>query len=339
MTPRHRPALAVVTATQVASIVDGDRETCLDLVRRAYLAHDAGASANPHSSFLRLPGHPQSRIIALPAYLGGEFDLAGLKWIASYPDNVAHGLPRASAVVVLNDTATGYPYVCMEASIVSATRTAASAVLAGEALAGGRSADRVGFVGTGLIASHVYAFLRDLKWKVGGYRLFDLRREAAEQFAGRLSRDGAGDVAVVGDAAGAFADCDLVVIATVAGVPHLHDPALLAGAPAVLHLSLRDLAPALVLSAQNLTDDIEHVMREQTSLHLAEQLCGHREFVDGTLVDLLAGRLRRSGERSVVFSPFGLGVLDLAVAGWVYERVTAAGGGHLALDFFGAAMR
>lgn len=177
--------------------------------------------------------------------------------------------------------------------------------------------------------------MRDLQWQVGGYRLFDLRREAAEQFAGRLSRDGAGDVAVVGDAAGAFADCDLVVIATVAGVPHLHDPALLAGAPAVLHLSLRDLAPELLLTAQNLTDDVEHVLREQTSLHLAEQRCGHRDFVDGTLVDLLAGRVRRSSARAAVFSPFGLGVLDLAVAGWAYERVIAAGGGHPVPDFFG----
>jgi ornithine cyclodeaminase len=321
--------LTVVTGAEVSAVIEADRETCLDLVRRAYEAHAAGDSVNPHSSFLRT-GREGARIIALPAYLGGAFDLAGLKWIASFPDNVGHGIPRASAVLVLNDTGTGRPYALLEASIVSASRTAASAVLAAESLLGGRRAHRVGIVGTGLIAGHVHAFLCDLGWDVGGWRLFDLRRAAAERFAERLS----GDVLVADAPGGAFTGCDLVVIATVAGLPHLHDPALLAGAPAVLHLSLRDLAPELVVGAQNLTDDIDHVLREQTSLHLAEQRYGTRDFVDGTLVDLLASRVRRDPARAAVFSPFGLGVLDLAVAGWVHERVTASGGGQAVPDFF-----
>lgn len=326
------PSMLVVGARDVTREIEADREACVDVVRRAYLAHGRGESFLPHSTFVRFPDDPRNRIISLAGYLGGEFAVSGVKWIASYPGNVDSGLQRASAVLVLNDTTTGFPYVCMEASVVSATRTAASAVLAAEVLLGRRAAERVGIVGTGLIADHVRRFLAGLRWDVGGYRLFDLRREAAERFAAALPDPGAAEV--VDRVEAAFEGCDLVVLATVAGEPHVTDPSVLAHAPVVLHLSLRDLAPELVLTAQNVTDDIEHAVRERTSLHLAELRTGHRDFVDGTLADVIEGRLARDPSRATVFSPFGLGVLDLAVGAWVYERVRRRGGGTPVDAFF-----
>ena len=328
------PTMRVITGADVAREVERDRLDCLLVVRDAYLTHDAGDSVNPHSAFLRFPHLPRSRIISLPAYLGGGFDVAGLKWIASFPDNTAHGIPRASATLVLNDCVTGFPFACMESSIISATRTAASAVLGAETLTGDRRAERVGFVGTGLIAGHVWKFLRDLGWEIGGFRLFDLNRQAAERFGQRLGDQP--DVVVVDRIEDAFAECDLVVLTTVAGEPHVHDPALLAHNPVVLHLSLRDLSPDLVLAAQNITDDVDHAVREGTSLHLTEQRVGNRDFVHGTLADLLTGRLGRDPGRAAIFAPFGLGVLDLAVGKWVYDRTVAAGTGRNVPDFFEA---
>ena len=319
------PVLSVVTADVVAAEIEGDRQACLDAVRDGYLAHDAGDTVNPPSSFLRLPDRGRERIIALPAYLGGCFDVAGIKWIASYPGNVAAGIPRASAVLLLNDTGTGFPYACLEGSLISATRTAASAVLAAEALCGARRARRVGIVGTGLIATHVTDFLHDLGWEIGGYRCHDLDTDRAARFAERLRERGHEDVQVVDDVGGAFRDCDVVVLATVAATPHMHDTSVLQQRPVVLHLSLRDLAPAVVLAAQNITDDPAHAVRERTSLHLAELESGTRAFLGGTLADLLLGRVTRDPDRAVVFSPFGLGVLDLAVGKLVHDRAAAAG--------------
>jgi N-[(2S)-2-amino-2-carboxyethyl]-L-glutamate dehydrogenase len=332
------PGLRVISGAEVAAHIDGSRAELLDIVRRAYLTHDQGASVNPHSGFLRIPGDDRSRIISLPAFLGGEFGVVGIKWIASFPANSVRGIPRASAVLVLNDLETGYPAVCMESSIISATRTAASAVLAAEALVGSRSVSRVGVIGAGLIAGHVWEFLCDLGWEIGGFRLFDINRSAAERFAQRLVKDGAADVAVV-DAVGAFADCELVVLATVAGKPHIEDPGVLRHAPAVLHLSLRDLAPAVIQAGQNFTDDIDHVLRERTSLQLTEQETGDRGFITGTIADLLNGKVIRDCTRAAIFSPFGLGVLDLAVGSWVRDQVEAAAGGVYLPEFFGDAVR
>nr|AEL88629.1 putative ornithine cyclodeaminase [Streptomyces viridochromogenes] len=315
--------------------IDGRREECVDLVRRAYLTHYRGESVNPQSGFLRFPQNPRARIISLPAYLGGEFDVAGLKWIASFPDNPrVHGIPRASAVLLLNDTTTGYPVAVLESSVISATRTAASAVLAAETLTGARRARRVGVVGTGVIARHVWNFLRDLGWEIDGFTLFDLDPAAAERFGEELTTEGAKEYTVATNVGQAFTECDLVVLTPGAGEPHVHDPRLLAHNPVVLHLSLRDLAPEVITSAQNITDDTEHAVRERTSLHLAEQATGGRDFITGTLADVLSGRVTVDRERPVIFSPFGLGVLDLAVGSWVHRETPAAGTGRTVPDFF-----
>ncbi|MEU7040745.1 2,3-diaminopropionate biosynthesis protein SbnB [Streptomyces varsoviensis] len=333
------PALGILTGADVLNRLEGRREECVDVVRRAYLCHAAGHSVNPESAFLRFPERPEARIISLPAYLGGEFEVAGIKWVASFPGNPSRGIPRASAILLLNDTETGYPFAALEASLVSASRTAASAVLAAELLTGGRRAARIGIIGTGLIAGHVWRFLRDLRWETDGFTVFDLRREHAERFAGSLAADGAGRPAVAETAAEVLSTSDLAVITTVAGEPHIADPGLLAHGPTVLHLSLRDLDPAMILAAQNFTDDTAHAVRERTSLHLTEQRVGHREFIDGTLADLLRGTVARTPGRAAVFSPFGLGVLDLAVGRWVWEGATAAGAGRVLPDFYGDAVR
>lgn len=315
-----QPVLTVVSADAALAQIDGHRPACMDVIRQAYLAHDGGTTMLPHSTFVRPDPARLDRFIALPGYLGGTDPVAGMKWIASYPDNVASRLHRASAVLVLNDTRTGYPFAVVEGSVISATRTAASAILAAEQLLGRRQAARVGIVGTGLIATHVYLFLRDLDWDVAGYIVRDTSRERASHFKNTLLASGAVAVRVANSYEELFAECDLIVLATTASTPYLLDPALLANAPVVLHLSLRDLGPEVIEASQNLTDDAEHAVRERTSLHLAQQKFGpHVNVVDGTIADVLTGRLARDG-RPVVFAPFGLGILDLALGRWVYER-------------------
>src|SRR5690606_27055712 len=133
----------------------------------------------------------------------------------------------------------------------------------------------------------------------------------------------------------AIAMADLVVVATTSATPHLLDPNLFAHAPVVLHLSLRDLAPAVIRSAANYTDDGDHVMNANTSLHLTEQDTGGRDFLNGTLADLLLSRTKRPEGQVAIFSPFGLGILDLAVGKWVYDEARRLGRETRIDDFFG----
>ena len=278
---------------------------------------------NPPSYFLRFPDRPSARIIALPASIGGQTRVDGLKWISSFPENVAAGIPRASAVLILNDHDTGYPFACLEASIISATRTAASAALAADWLSRGRPRPtRIGFVGAGLIARYIHIFLAGTGWSFDEIGVHDLSADSAAGFRGYLEQSGtAGQVTVHDSAEKLIRSSDLVVFATVAAQPHVRDLSWFEHNPLVLHISLRDLAPEILLASTNIVDDIEHCLKANTSPHLAEQLTGNRDFLLGTLDDVMAGRVSVPADQPVIFSPFGLGVLDLAVGKYVYDQV------------------
>ena len=81
----------------------------------------------------------------------------------------------------------------------------------------------------------------------------------------------------------------------------------------------------VILSGQNIVDDVEHVLKANTSVHLAEQETGGRSFIDGTVSDVITGHVKPDMTRPRIFSPFGLGLLDLAVARFVLDRAKQAG--------------
>ncbi|MET9384311.1 2,3-diaminopropionate biosynthesis protein SbnB [Streptomyces sp. NPDC002928] len=340
-TPRSAPmpTFAVISGAQVQRALDGREKQIVELVEATYRLHGAGDSVNPPSYFLRFPDRPTARIIALPASIGGSLRVDGLKWISSFPANVTAGLPRASAVLVLNDHDTGYPFACLESSIISATRTAASAALAADWLSRNRPRPtRIGFVGTGLIARYIHTFLAGTGWTFDTVGVHDLSADSTAGFCGYLRQGGshkhAEQVTVHDSPEKLIRASDLVVFATVAGEPHVTDPAWFAHNPLVLHVSLRDLAPEILLASANIVDDVEHCLKANTSPHLAEQLTGSRDFLDGTLHDVMTGRVTPPTDRPVIFSPFGLGVLDLAVGKYVHDEVARTGDLRRIDDFF-----
>jgi ornithine cyclodeaminase len=329
------PEFAVVSGAAVHDVLAGAERDMIDLVERAYLLHRSGQTTNPPSYFLRFPDKPTARIIALPAAVRGDVGVDGLKWISSYPANVERGLPRASAVLLLNDVETGYPYACLEASIISATRTAASAAVALRHL----NADNgdplsVGIIGTGLIARYAFRYIRALDLPIECVGVHDVSAEYATAFAAHIGRQAPGTaVRVASSAEDVITGHDLIVFATTASSPHVAELAWFAHNPLVLHISLRDLDPAIILAADNVVDDVEHVLQADTSVHLTAQRTGDRSFIRATLAEVIGERPPKR-TRPVVFSPFGLGVLDLVVGDHVFRKAVAAGRATLINGFF-----
>ena len=305
----------------------------------AYRLHAAGKTINPDSYFLRYPDRPNSRIIALPAHIGGTIHKSGIKWISSFPDNNASNLARASAVLILNDGATGYPVACIEASLISATRTAASAALAAERLSPDPFEGMIAVIGTGMIARASLEWLLFRGWRFSAVNLFDVDRHGSEQFSNWLSRTYALQATIHDCLDYAVIDSSLILFTTTTLEPYVSDEVLFEHHPTVLHLSLRDICPNVILSSQNIVDDVDHCLKARTSVHLTELETGNRDFVAGTLVDVLENRFELAHDRPRIFSPFGLGVLDLALGDLVLEAARSFGDTVAFPDFFSNSAR
>lgn len=329
--------LLILSGREVLSLISGRELEVIEAVRAAYEAHAAGKSALPHSTFLRFPGHDRNRIIALPAYLGDGFEVAGLKWIASFPDNHEAGLDRASAVIIFNSMATGRPEAVLEGSIISAKRTAASAALAAGAIHVDAETTMAGMIGCGLINFELARFLSVVFPKLERLIVHDIDRSRALEFKEKCKTlPTAVEVEVAEDIETVLRSAKLISFATTAVKPYVADLSGCQPGSTILHVSLRDLLPEAILAADNVVDDVDHICRAETSVHLAQQVVGNTGFIRCTLADILSGRIEaRAADRAVtVFSPFGLGVLDMAVGKLVYDLGVAAKEGTQVEAFF-----
>lgn len=311
----------LLKANEILSLVANQELELIDVVRDAYLLHSIGQSSLPNSTFLHFPFEPQNRIIALPAYLNLNQGIAGIKWVSSFPDNINNGLDRASAILILNSTQTGRPQAILEGAIISAKRTAGSAALAAQILQKTQIINSVGIVGCGFINFEVVRFLLKVFPSLKTLLLFDIDYTRADIFKLRCQKEFEMiNVIIEKNIESALSSSYLVSFATTASAPYINDISMCKKGTVFLHISLRDLSAEAILSCSNIVDDIEHVCRAQTSIQLTEQLVKHRNFITGTIAEAISGNVNSKHEKIVVFSPFGLGILDIAVGKWVFER-------------------
>jgi ornithine cyclodeaminase len=328
-----------VSGSAVRRVIDEHRREIFEVVETAYRLHASGSTINPDSYFLRYPDKPNARIIALPAHIGGTIQKSGIKWISSFPENRVSNLARASAVLILNDANTGYPLACIEASLISATRTAASAALAAEHISPKPFQGALAVVGTGVIARTTVDWLLFRNWKFRRISLYDLDRREAERFSEWLREEHNLGADIQDRLEDAIGQASLIVFATTAAEPYVADEVLLAHSPTIIHLSLRDIGVNTILASQNIVDDVDHCLKARTSPHLAEIATGSRSFISGTLADVLEKKLHPDHGRTRIFSPFGLGVLDLAVGNFVFEAAVLSGTTIALPDFFSNSAR
>ena len=115
----------------MASCVEVMEDMLVTLYKGDYVM--GGANHNSHGCMITFPDEPQfdgmpknaddRRFMAMPAYLGGRYQMAGMKWYGSNVENKKQGLPRSILMMMLNDKDTGAPLALMSANLVSAYRT------------------------------------------------------------------------------------------------------------------------------------------------------------------------------------------------------------------------
>jgi len=237
--------------------------------------------------------------------------------------------------MILNDRVTGRPRAVIEGSIISKQRTAASAALAAKVLAPGEPGV-IGFVGCGPINTAIAQFLAVVWPNVSRFIAVDLDPARAEAFGvALLAQRPDADFMVSSSLEELLSKCPMVSFATTAITPYVDDLDACPAGATILHISLRDLQASAILSNHNIVDDLDHVNRAATSIHLASEQEGHTDFVHSSLGDILLGNtdLPERDDCKLIFSPFGLGVLDLAVADLVQNTLAKNGGGTRVKSF------
>ena len=186
---------------------------------------------------------------------------------------------------------------------------------------------------SGPINAAVAQFLTITWPNVNRLMAFDLDPARADAFGVALLAQR--DFKVAASVEEVLSECPMVAFATTAITPYVDDLDVCPAGATILHISLRDLSPGAILSNHNVVDDLDHVNRAATSIHLASEQEGNTGFVHSSLGDILLGKanLPERDERKLIFSPFGLGVLDLAVADLVQKTLAEDGGGTLVKSF------
>lgn len=311
----------LLNGTEIKELLEGKEKEIMDLVKKVYCIHSEGKSMLPQSTFLRFPEKEKDRIIALPAFVGGDIEAAGLKWISSFPENINHGIERASAVLVLNTLDNGRIKAIMESSVISAKRTAAGAAAAADCLLENRSASNVGMVGCGYINYETFRFLTVVRNDIRNVFVYDIDVARAKEFIHKCREiNDQVSYIITNGLDELLHNSYLVSFATTSSVPYVDSLASCKESCVILHTSLRDLSVDCIRSAENIVDDVDHVLRAQTSVHLTEQKLGNRDFIRCSIGEIYnMNEMPREKNGRVIYSPFGLGVLDVALGEYVYS--------------------
>jgi ornithine cyclodeaminase len=304
---------------------------CIELMAEALAGLARGQAHLPLRLVVRPPG--AAGVMALmPAYRGGAAPAFGLKAIGVFPGNVERGLDSHQGALMLFDGETGELRALLNASEVTAIRTAAVSAVATRALAREDAGD-LAILGSSVQArSHLTAMA--LVRRVRRVRVASLRFERARAFA--AERGGLHDfpVEAVATAEEAVRGADLVVAATSAAEPVLRREWIRPGT----HLNLvgaslpdrREVDGATMAAARVFVDRRESAENEAGDYRLAvREGAIPADHILAELGDVLIGKVPgRSGpEEITLFKSLGLAVEDLWSAAHVYERARETGAG------------
>lgn len=300
----------------------------IDALEAAFLAQADGDVVQPLKPYVRREEHVHvaDRIIAMPAYVGGAVHSSGMKWIGSKHDNPAvAGVPRANALIILNDPDTNAPVAVLDGTLISTMRTAAASAIAMKHLAVA-GPTTMGVLGAGVIGwAQVEAALH-VRPTIDAVRVYDLDDRASGAWEER-SRAGL-TVTRVDSAAAALDGAEIVAACTTASDGYV--PAeWLADGSLFLNVSLNDPLPEVVRASDKVVvDSWEQCNRMDKLLH---RMTTNGEFSEmelhAELHELVSGAKsgrQDEGER-IFFNPMGMAIEDVAAATYLYRLAAHEG--------------
>ena len=303
-------------------------DKAIEVMREALTMLAGGDVVMPLRTMVPLPGG-QRVVGMMPSYLGG-IDAVGVKIIAAFPANFGSEYDTHQGVVLYFDTERGLLHAIVDATSITAIRTAAVSGLVTDLLARPDAGD-LALIGAGTQAhTHLQAMMAVRP--VRRVRVFSAPAESAAVFAERESRLSGLPVEAVATAQEAVAGADLICTVTSATEPVLRgewvSPGAHINAVGAYTPTTRELDSALVARASLYADRRESLLGEAGEFLIpkAEGVIGD-DHVVGEIGEVLTGtaRARTSPEEITLFKSLGIAIEDLAAAHAVYHAAADRG--------------
>ncbi len=306
-----------------------DMPMVMDAVEDSLRLHHQGQTNLPYKTVLDLGERERGRGNAMPAYVGGSYDVFGIKWIAGFPKNpILHGLPRATGFLILNDSWKGIPLAIMDCTLLSAMRTGAVTGVGAKYMARPDS-ESVAMIGTGVQARTQLEALKVALPGLKEVRAFDIRREVAEQYAEEMGELLSMDVRAMDSAEAAVRDADIVVTVTVANEPIVKDAWMKPGSTFAAVGSYQEEEFAVVQNSDKIVvDALDHVLHRHTpviALMIAQGMIEEENIIE--LGGIVCGEVpgRETSQERIFFSPIGMGIEDICVCSTAYQLALEKG--------------
>lgn len=318
----------------------------------------AGVNHNSHGAQVIFPDDPQfegmpknaddRRFMAMPAYLGGKYQMAGMKWYGSNCENKASGLPRSILMMLLNDKDTGAPLALMSANLVSCYRTGAIPGVGAKYLAG-KDSETVTIIGPGVMGrTCLLAFLSvcpkitTVKVKGRGLRSLHAFEEFVKKECPQIQQ-----VIVCDSMEEAVKDSDIICVTSTAPVkeidfPYIAEDWVKKGALICLPSAARFDDDFLINRCKKVVDNYKlyeawaeefpypsyemvQIIGSKFTDYLHEGRIQREDIVD--IADIINKKHpgRESDDEIIVYSVGGMPVEDIAWGGTVYRNALKEG--------------
>ena len=313
-----------------------DMQAVMQDVERVYVLNRAGDVIAPGKCVMRWGKTPEDenvygRINAMPGYIGGEYDMAGIKWIGSGPQNYKKGLPRASVTIILNDPDTKLPLCFADGTRVSTMRTGASGGVAVKLLAKS-NAEVMTICGAGAQAPTQLEASLIARPSIKKLYVYDIVLANAERFANYVKEKYPSlEVIPTLDIESATKDSDIIDCVTLASEPFIKGEWLKKGA---LVMNMADLEvdyECVKRSSKIVVDyweNIKHRMISTVAYMWRDGLIKD-EDIHAELGEILNGSKppRENDDEIIYFNAVGAGILDIAVTARCYKNALKEGKG------------
>ena len=318
----------------------------------------AGVNHNSHGAQVIFPDDPQfegmpknaddRRFMAMPAYLGGKYQMAGMMWYGSNCENKASGLPRSILMMMLNDKDTGAPLALMSANLVSCYRTGAIPGVGAKYLAR-KDSETVTIIGPGVMGrTCLLAFLSvcpkitTVKVKGRGLRSLHAFEEFVKKECPQIQQ-----VIVCDSMEEAVKDSDIICVTSTAPVkeidfPYIAEDWVKKGALICLPSAARFDDDFLINRCKKVVDNYKlyeawaeefpypsyemvQIIGSKFTDYLHEGRIQREDIVD--IADIINKKHpgRESDDEIIVYSVGGMPVEDIAWGGTVYRNALKEG--------------